>query len=1610
MGGQQYTRNCRHSRRPPRPPWIVPLALILLFINLACSSITCGSGIKSPGVTVPRGDIVLEYGSHKPLEITCILDPDNEIVQSMFPGHSDESGDGNGTSIQPSQKIQFFKNEDLVPAKYVTMVNSTAARLFVPDPPAGLDSYYCMLLNNSSSDPVMNYDQSSTLSSYSSTFSTVQPTSLETSGPPPLMSGKSAVGVCLNRVAIGYKPFPISNFSCISHNWVSLRCNWTKPQNPVVTNYKLYFRLPGRAGNRMAMICPNDTDIRENTCYWDQFTKPIYRKVYEYYNFTLTGENVFGISHTSFVFHHYANVIPASPMNITVLNKTQSSAMLKWSVGEMSIFPRELVHKIEYKSQWDSNPEHWHSVNVNDVCNASLTSNQTNPTKKTNCRKDRDFYYFNVTDLKYPFTHYDFRIYVRSSVARGEDKWSAPGCITLKTKPTIPKRPPRTDIGSFECVTSPVDKSTRDVYIYWQNIDDSEKCGDLFEYRAYYTTVMADNITIIHSSNETYKNYAKFDGLNTSVGYTFTIYSANKEGLSSEYSTVYVPSESDKLGEPLSFTKMAFDDRGVFELSWKNASNHKLFNTNQFNDYTIFWCENDQDRPYQCNGYMNWVHIPSSESCYNVTLVDHMKIYQFAISANSKVLTTNSNSLSQPILSSSGMVWASCTVLHNKIVGKIKNVWVNMIGSTMMELRWKLDCSDRISAVLGFRIFYCPVVSINNSDCKETTLNKTVGGEMAQDSRGIVSITNLKPYTTYKVTMALITKLGEGLQSDPLLNTTLEGAPDIQDLKISVTGLTNTSVTLKWLPPKFTNGIVRYYHIHYYIDQAPQQTHQLDLIDESLDDQQSERRITVHEPKCRLEHLESFMKYKITVTACTTVCSNRSFPLQVQTAVGLPGRVPQPTLLYENSTRIIVSWVRPMKPAGPIDYYELIVAHHSGPTNSQTANGGSSPTALASKQIQENHDKFLYHSDSTMFPVPVPDCNNEHDKGQQTFSFVVRAVNKNPLDPQNSYYGPWSAPGTASCVLPGLPLVLHLVIWSCLFIVLSTVSTYWGNRFWRKYKIMHNVQVVLPPTLNVNFKFDHCNNFGDNALDPGQQYYMEDGHIIYDITPVAGVPYNAANTSSVHDARRNSTASTNTDRLPPARWSPMTATTTIMAADDDDSASSKQHLILPPSLPKMNRERLGDTNSVKSNDGDVPPTEPVLPFFSLPDMPTTIPPMHNRLNSKCNNNFSFQDKVVDNKGCQGTTAGTSLNNGYQDGGFVFNIGYQDDVIDRNNGYQDNRNVTHLDGASTSKSNGYQDSSICSHINGFKTNFQDGVSCAKTGYRDSRISCSNKVIYQDDKVLCAKTDYQDDEHDIKSGYQDYNVALKADYKDNGGTADTDNKNGYHDGGIDSIGNKNSYHESGIVVANTIYQDIEKKQLDEVMIDGDKCTNNDTIPTMSIDCFIGNQQQLLNQNFQQLEENPSTDDNVTHLWPSSVNSSSTTDSVNDHAQKDEPPICHLDDNPQQQQLPLSSPLQKPQPTMQQQNCLDGYCGKQMIIAAAVVNEFGKNNETNDQSLPPNRYVMLDMVAAQKRLQDLGRLEFAKPSTSSIVQPVITEVGSSTCSTAVDQRDNNIEVTTQ
>ncbi|CAI6357847.1 unnamed protein product [Macrosiphum euphorbiae] len=204
--------------------------------------------------------------------------------------------------------------------------------------------------------------------------------------------------------------------------------------------------------------------------------------------------------------------------------------------------------------------------------------------------------------------------------------------------PGIPKRPPRTDIGSFEYVISPSDKSERNIVTYWQSIEDYDQCGESFEYIAYYIHTSADKQITTYRSDVTGKNYAKFNFLSTSIGNEFIIISYDKEGASIEYSIVYVPSKSDKLHKPKHFKKNVLDKQGIFELSRESADSKELSTGNQLDYYTLYWCEveifDHFFPPLYCNGHMDWIHVPISIYRYNIILVDKMKIYIWAISVN----------------------------------------------------------------------------------------------------------------------------------------------------------------------------------------------------------------------------------------------------------------------------------------------------------------------------------------------------------------------------------------------------------------------------------------------------------------------------------------------------------------------------------------------------------------------------------------------------------------------------------------------------------------------------------------------------------------------------------------------------------------------------------------------------------------------------------------------------------------------------------------------------------------------------------------------------------------------------------------------------------------
>jgi cytokine receptor domeless len=141
---------------------------------------------------------------------------------------------------------------------------------------------------------------------------------------------------------------------------------------------------------------------------------------------------------------------------------------------------------------------------------------------------------------------------------------------------------------------------------------------------------------------------------------------------------------------------------------------------------------------YQCEGYLQWEEVDASVRMRNITL-DKDGVYQFAVSANAPGR-------------SSGMVWATCTILHNKVVGKLKTVAVDVVVRDSMKVSWRLDCSDRVGIVVGYRISFCEIESpLDTADC--------VGKEKHLDTppdKESVWVEHLKPWTYYKVSQEML--------------------------------------------------------------------------------------------------------------------------------------------------------------------------------------------------------------------------------------------------------------------------------------------------------------------------------------------------------------------------------------------------------------------------------------------------------------------------------------------------------------------------------------------------------------------------------------------------------------------------------------------------------------------------------------------------------------------------------------------------------------------------------------------------------------------------------------------------------------------------------------
>lgn len=207
-----------------------------------------------------------------------------------------------------------------------------------------------------------------------------------------------------------------------------------------------------------------------------------------------------------------------------------------------------------------------------------------------------------------------------------------------------------------------------------------------------------------------------------------------------------------------------------------------------------------------------------------------------------------------------GLHWTDCTMdVSNDLVKMDPEL---MASANSIRVQWGVGpvCPSILD---GFNITYCEV--LNNAVPENATcLSNNFTTKQAGKNDKKYNLDDLKPYTTYKVTMFMFSRTKKGKPSEPQVVRTLEGAPS-PPRQLRVESITNTSATIKWHEPSHPNGNIRKYIIMLNNDQIEVNASTLTY---------------------KLKNLESFTAYKVYVLAETIKRSETSNDIHFTTAIG----------------------------------------------------------------------------------------------------------------------------------------------------------------------------------------------------------------------------------------------------------------------------------------------------------------------------------------------------------------------------------------------------------------------------------------------------------------------------------------------------------------------------------------------------------------------------------------------------------------------------------------------------------------------------------------------------------------------------------------------------
>ncbi|CAL4058619.1 unnamed protein product [Meganyctiphanes norvegica] len=673
--------------------------------------------------------------------------------------------------------------------------------------------------------------------------------------------------LCTREMKIGYEPQDVENFTCISDNWESMNCTWDVPKNPLKVDYTLTYVVPKFMNRTM---CPQDIvtvrrtkSKKRNWCFWSITTQPQFLIERQHMIFTIHGENIIGSRNYSRDIDIYQVVRPKPPDKIKTNVTGPYSVTIEWMLPyPMNIFPGDVRYEISAQRSY-SEDDNVHNNDWTLLANHSIDID-THSTESSP----------HSVPLQLRYANMDYEIRVRLHTGTGpirEHMWSTPMIKTIHTLSTKPTAVPETIRGMFE-VHNSLDK--RDIYIFWQKIDPLQKNGNDFQYivEAYDESDM--NITEKYQDS----SFVVFENLNFD-SYRFVITPSNEKGKGENYSEVYVPRKTDIQDNTKTFNVIAREPKPegtVHTVSWS------LKDEEPVQSVTIFWCKKS-GYEYRCKNRMKWQTINWSEmltKVKNLTLENGTQ-YAFGIA-----VTKNNVS--------SGIEWIRCVASSGNEPPKVDVLTDIDKSANSVTLKWEMGCGDKAAIPIGVNISYCEIakteVEHNLVDSQEAACkdgNKTF---IAIETNGLeANIENLHPFTKYRFSIAVLTKVGQGKWSDAYIVETNIAPPSGPPLDFHIYEKGSNWVMFKWKPPKeiFQNGEIKRYELK--TDPCDVQTQKAYHTDRSFPFIQF-----------NITGLQSYKNYTFELAACTIAGCGAAGASKALvsgfTRTGVPGLVSDMTL------------------------------------------------------------------------------------------------------------------------------------------------------------------------------------------------------------------------------------------------------------------------------------------------------------------------------------------------------------------------------------------------------------------------------------------------------------------------------------------------------------------------------------------------------------------------------------------------------------------------------------------------------------------------------------------------------------------------------------------